>query len=1513
MNLRDILRGRWWIILIALLFLAFIAETAHFGWKVINIEGPPTAALSLDLSGAGTVSPKKGTHQLVKGEMVIVEALPGEGWVFSHWEGPVADERVPRTTVTLDHDTAVRAVFVEEDLGLYAYTIKVKGEGEVSPGAGRYEFLPDDEGILIPVQAKPSPGHLFDRWTLNGAEVGRDQFYRLSLADGVELTAHFDPLYAVTVDATKGGSVHGPADLLEKGDRVKVEAISERGYAFIQWTEEGEAVSDSPTYIFEVKGDRHLTAQFLPLYKVAVFSTRGGKAASSHELATAGAAVRVTAKPDPGYAFIRWVEGGRRVAEGIDLGFIFIPLSFINTPDYSFTLERDRHLVAEFARVYPIDVKVVGKGSVKTPGDRAVMGKKSTIFAIPDEGHLFDRWTEGDKEYSGEVFKFWGDRHLKLTAHFVRAVQIDTGVDPETGGAVKGGGTYKEGSEVVLKASPAANYEFAGWYEGGAKVGDDQNYTLKADEDRRLTARFEPYIEVTTQARPEEGGRVWGAGFYKKGEEVVLRAATAQGYRFSGWLKDNIAAGDDSVRYAFTAEESCTVEALFEEVGTHTVDLIIEPSVDAGHVSGGGSYNKGTSVTVFAVPKVNYRFRNWTEDGVEVGKKMHYSFTLDRDRTLKANFSKIYYLGLSAEPEEGGQVVGRGYHEAGAAVPVQAIPSYGYRFDNWIEGERELDEPEEFNYELVDNTALVARFIKAHLVNIAYDEFEGGTFTGEGTHDVGGEVTVVATPFDGYVFVKWLRDGVKVSEEEEYTFTMPDEPVSLVAVFLPLYDIEVTATPAGSGTVTGAGIYVRGDPVTVKAVAGEGYDFYRWEENGEAVSYTANYTFNAAKSCTLTAVFRPLRTITLEGQPASWGQVTADWKYPDTKQHPEGADLKITATPGAGYTFKEWTSGGVLFTKDRIHTFTVGSSDLHLVAHFDEWPSHEISVESANPGWGSVSGGEIYDEGSPATVVATPNDGYYFSHWSEGGQTVSGAGATYTFTVTGPRHLVAHFVGPVTVRAYTTGGGNVSIQHPGGTTSQTTDISVAVAPGSNVTVRSHASSNYNFDGWYEGSSRVSTSANYAVNNVTANRTFEARFNEQSGCPYIYSFDGEDYHFEHSAVDWSLFKAIEDTTHGPLHRLKETGGQYRIMVTEKLPEKSFVNGVELSVIDYPKDNGVIGVMPDFDGNLHTIKERIEPVSFTDNRGNDLLEAVNTEGVLIETDGVARYEEEEYLDCYEALFDVPEDANTAKLLIKVRGSSLRDVAAYWVMDTVDAHDNMWWLEEVVGAVPWLKQQVLTLMDASNLKVDLWDGAQWIPQDELRAVWPPPAGTRQMHEVLVPLDLPAQNVPLKIRLTSPSGFFIIDRIAVDFSDDLPLKVDTISPREALFNDSDDVLEAISDPHDDLRVRMVQGERVDLVFDAPESLADHERAFVFAVRGYFHYDGDSVEGSLHWNAERGALNNVKELISSLGKAVPKAVKIIPALLKMVGGSDDELEDVVEETMVDNVIPWAREKGLLP
>ncbi|PTN31442.1 GLUG motif-containing protein [Desulfonatronum sp. SC1] len=67
-----------------------------------------------------------------------------------------------------------------------------------------------------------------------------------------------------------------------------------------------------------------------------------------------------------------------------------------------------------------------------------------------------------------------------------------------------------------------------------------------------------------------------------------------------------------------------------------------------------------------------------------------------------------------------------------------------------------------------------------------------------------------------------------------------------------------------------------------------------------------------------------------------------------------------------------------------------------------------VSVNTAGPN-GTVIGGNTFVHNTWVTVRAIPKRGFAFSHWTENGQVIYGAGATYKFYATGIRNLVAHF------------------------------------------------------------------------------------------------------------------------------------------------------------------------------------------------------------------------------------------------------------------------------------------------------------------------------------------------------------------------------------------------------------------------------------------------------------------------------------------------------------------------
>ena len=135
------------------------------------------------------------------------------------------------------------------------------------------------------------------------------------------------------------------------------------------------------------------------------------------------------------------------------------------------------------------------------------------------------------------------------------------------------------------------------------------------------------------------------------------------------------------------------------------------------------------------------------------------------------------------------------------------------------------------------------------------------------------------------------------------------------------------------------------------------------------------------------------------------GTVTGAGEYEETDQ------VTLTATPAEGYQFVNWTAGDSIVSTENPYKFTV-TADLTLIANFELIPptKYNVTVTAEN---GTVEGAGEYEEGAEATLTATANEGYEFTCWTSGEDTVSTANP-YTFTVTEDVALVANFKEAVT-------------------------------------------------------------------------------------------------------------------------------------------------------------------------------------------------------------------------------------------------------------------------------------------------------------------------------------------------------------------------------------------------------------------------------------------------------------------------------------------------------------------
>lgn len=361
---------------------------------------------------------------------------------------------------------------------------------------------------------------------------------------------------------------------------------------------------------------------------------------------------------------------------------------------------------------------------------------------------------------------------------------------------------------------------------------------------------------INVSANPNIGGSVTGGGTYNQGQSCTVTASPNAGYTFTNWTENGNVVSTNR-NYTFTVTANRTLVANFQaQPQNYTVTVSANPT-NGGNVTGGGTYQQGQSCTVTATTNTGYNFTNWTENGNVVSTQANYTFTVNSNRTLVANFTpQQYTITATADPVNGGNVTGGGTFNYGNSCTLNATPAAGYTFVNWTKNGQQVSTNATYTFTVTESAAYVAHFqLQSFTVNVTADPAEGGTVAGGGTFNYGETCTVTATANEGYTFVNWMTGMFSVSNEISYTFTVTSN-VNLIAHFeLQTFQVKVSVNPAEAGNVTGEGTYNYGDEVTLTIVRNEDWHFENWTENGEVVSEEMTYTFTITSDRDLDANF----------------------------------------------------------------------------------------------------------------------------------------------------------------------------------------------------------------------------------------------------------------------------------------------------------------------------------------------------------------------------------------------------------------------------------------------------------------------------------------------------------------------------------------------------------------------------------------------------------------------------------------------------------------------------------
>ncbi len=243
------------------------------------------------------------------------------------------------------------------------------------------------------------------------------------------------------------------------------------------------------------------------------------------------------------------------------------------------------------------------------------------------------------------------------------------------------------------------------------------------------------------------------------------------------------------------------------------------------------------------------------------------------------------------------------------------------------------------------------------------------------------------------------------------------------------------------------------------------------------------------------------------------------------------------------------------------------SGDLAWSLYGTSGATFTIAAGVAPAGAGTVSGAGAYPSGSTATLTATPNAGYGFVDWTEGGVPVS-TNPTYAFTVNANRTLVANFTNAWTI---------TTAPSPdfGGTTAGDGTVNA----GQSILVSATPLPGFVFTDWEWLGTPLSTSASWSFV-PTADMALTARFDPDpstvvfdfdTGSPLLYptmgatpmdqTMGGVTAHFEAKAGAFSVqsdasTQFVMRLFHGNYLYPNSAGSQLRIRFNHPLTQVSF---------------------------------------------------------------------------------------------------------------------------------------------------------------------------------------------------------------------------------------------------------------------------------------------------------------------------------------------------------------------
>lgn len=337
-------------------------------------------------------------------------------------------------------------------------------------------------------------------------------------------------------------------------------------------------------------------------------------------------------------------------------------------------------------------------------------------------------------------------------------------------------------------------------------------------------------------------------------------------------------------------------------------------------------------------------------------------------------------------------------------------------------------------------------------------------------------------------------------------------------------------------------------------------------------------------------------------------------------------------------------------------------------------------------------------------------------------------------------------------------------------------------------------------------------------------------------PLVYSWDGRNWRLDSGTFAGAITEAAARTDVDNLVYAATESGELRLKLTNELKETDYVDALAVLAVDHERD---VGIAPDATGAVHTVGPLVSPLHATDFVGRDALEAVRSaDGRSWESVATGRdtARAADIRDGVELVFLRPQGQDHPRLVVDGQNTA-------WVPEMLSEFVSMHgpatqaWYDSLDSRPAQVRQLATMMAREGFLTVSLWTAQGWVSQGYLPA--PGPELSKRQVQVL---DLSLiRGDTVRLRLESAPAFWLLDLVAIDFSPERSIHIDTLRPERAVDLGGRDVLPLIS-AVDGGHWKIETGDAAELRFSAPEIPAGAARSYLVETRGWYRIRAPAV-----------------------------------------------------------------------